>query len=875
MTMFGKWSPHVLVVAADRDDRRILFDALDGQGLGTLHTARDAAQARKLLEEDAVLHVAIVEFHGDALENVALCKYLRSAPGTARAHVLGIVSADPLQRAWGYHRVPDGVDDWLRSPVDAGEVRAKLLAVLAAKASAPPSLSSPDPVADTYRFVYECNEDELLMIDPESGQVLDANPAYERGSGFTAARVRGKDASSLLGMGRNQFARLCETAVKEGAARRRCSRSRVTGEADMVDVSVRPVTRGSRLQLMASLRDRRELESARLALGLLARMQATGKGEDRMSASARMLADLLQLDYVAVYSARPEIDDGPQLLTRELRRHVPDADCDPMQGGSLKLVLDGRQILLPAITPQVAQGDAFIARMGFGAFAGLPLLDERRNVLGALLIGSRDSWRSRPLLAETLRVAAARFGFDLELQRAREQGRARGLQDGLTHLPNRLLFNDRLETTLREARRTGEMFAVLFVDLDRFKNINDSLGHSVGDKVLHAVAQRLRKSVRGSDTVARYAGDEFTVILRHITQRDDVKRVAEKIVNLMEVPLTLDDGTELRITTSIGVSFYPDDASTSEDLLKCADVAMYNAKGMGRNNFQVYQAAREETNQQRIALEGNLRKAEDNGELRVYYQPQIDVKTEDIVGMEALVRWEHPELGMISPGFFIPLAEETGLIVGIGEYVLRTACADARAWQQRYGLRLRIGVNLSGVQLRQKNLSQVVIAALEESGLDPESLELEITESISMKSVSNLIETLEALHETGCHIAIDDFGTGHASLDYLRRLPARRIKIDQSFVRNIGVDPDDEAIVKATIDMAHSLNRDVVAEGVEIEPHLHFLREHHCDEVQGYLFCRPLPAQAFDRMLAERQRVFGHGGTSEHAGARSKLQTEA
>lgn len=854
--MFEKYALKVLIVASGRDDRRGLFDALDSQGLAALHTARDAAQARQLLLERPRLDAVIIDFVGEARENVALCAHLRGQPEYAKVCILGILAQDPAQRAWGFQHTPPGVNEWLRSPIDAAEARARLLGQMAATASASPP-SGRRSAGDDYRFAFEVNEDEVMVLAATSGEILDVNPAYERRSGYTREKVLGRDAAPLLGLSDVQLDKMREALEKEGVSRRRCSRERADGSADTVNLTLQTAMHGGQMVHVLSLRDRRELEAARLALGLLARMQATGKGENRMGASARLLADLLKLDYVAVYSARPEQDEGPQLLTQEVRRQFSVEPPNPLQGGTLKLVLDGRPVLLPTITPQVAGSDEFIHAMGFGAFAGLPLMDERRNVLGALLIGSRDSWRGQPLLAETLRVAAARFGFDLELQRAREQGRAKGLQDGLTGLPNRLLFNDRLETTLREARRTGEMFAVLFVDLDRFKNINDSLGHSVGDKVLDAVARRLRKAVRGSDTVARYAGDEFTVILRHITQRDDVKRIADKIVNLMEVPLTLEGDSELRITASIGVSFYPDDAANADDLLKYADVAMYNAKGMGRNNFQVYQAVSEETSQQRIALENNLRKAEDNGELRVFYQPQIDAQSEDIVGMEALVRWEHPELGMISPGFFIPLAEETGLIVGIGEWVLRTACKDARQWQQRYALPLRIGVNLSAVQLRQKNLAQVVADALRDSGLEAASLELEVTESINVNTVPNLIENLDALHAIGCQIAIDDFGTGHASLDYLRRLPARRIKIDQSFVRNIGVDPDDEAIVKATIDMAHNLNRDVVAEGVEIEPHLRFLRDHGCDEVQGYLFCRPLASQAFDRMLAERQRLFG------------------
>jgi EAL domain-containing protein (putative c-di-GMP-specific phosphodiesterase class I) len=276
---------------------------------------------------------------------------------------------------------------------------------------------------------------------------------------------------------------------------------------------------------------------------------------------------------------------------------------------------------------------------------------------------------------------------------------------------------------------------------------------------------------------------------------------------------------------------------------------------MGRNTYQTYVAVPEESHQQRLALEAKLRQAERNNELRVFYQPQVAAESEDIVGMEALIRWEHPELGMISPGFFIPLAEETGLIVSIGEWVLRQACTDARKWQQRFGLDLRISVNLSALQLRQPNLLEIVQRAVVDSGLSPDMLELEVTESINVKSIPNLLETLAALREYGCKIAIDDFGTGQSSLDYIRRFPADRIKIDQVFVRNIGVDPDDEAIVRATINMAHSLNRAVVAEGVEFEEHLVFLREHGCEELQGYLFCRPLPATTFENMLAEREKL--------------------
>jgi diguanylate cyclase (GGDEF)-like protein/PAS domain S-box-containing protein len=841
---------NLLIVAASRDDRRTLFDALDGQGFGTLYTARDAAQARALLTDGPPIELVLLDIVGEAREAVALCALLRGMPAYAHVPVLGILAAEPELRVWGHQRALPGVAEWLRRPIDAGETLARVRAALARQ----PAAAVPVPVqAADYRFAFDASEDALIVSDPR-GKVLEVNPQFERQTGLAAAQVCGRPLHEVLGRDPAGQQQLAATLERDGVVRTPCRGMQPDADGDMLEAITRLAVRNEQLVHVTTVRDRHDLEHAREALMLIVRMNAAGGGDEGMAEAARLLAQGLRLDFVAVYTAFPDDGEGPQLLVQELQ---PTAAVlpDPLLQPTLKLALGGERLMYARDAAKLAESDDFVRAMGFAAFAAQPLTDERRNVLGALLVGSQDAWDPHLLLPETLRLAAGCFAFELELRRAREQSRVKGLLDGLTGLPNRLLFNDRLETTLAEAGRTGEMFAVLFVDLDRFKSINDSLGHSVGDEVLVAVAKRLRGSVRPSDTVARYAGDEFTLILRHINQRDDVLRIAEKIVRLLELPQRLADGSELHITASIGVSFYPDDAATGERLLKHADVAMYNAKGLGRNNYKAYVAVPEESHQQRMALESKLRQAEKNGELRVHYQPQVDAVSEDIVGMEALVRWEHPELGMISPGFFIPLAEEIGLIVSLGEWVLRTACTDARRWQQKYELPLRVGVNLSGLQLMQPNLPQLVARALHDSGLAAGSLELEVTESISVTSMPHLFENLRALRQMGCHLAIDDFGTGQASLDYLRKLPAERIKVDQSFVRNIGIDPDDEAIVKATLDMAHSLNRKVVAEGVEIEAHLQFLRAHHCDELQGYLFCRPLPASGFDALLAERQRL--------------------
>jgi diguanylate cyclase (GGDEF)-like protein/PAS domain S-box-containing protein len=854
----------LLIVTSDRDDRRTLFDTLDGQNFEAIYTARDVEQARAFLEQDPAVDLLLLEFSGSGDATLGFCTTLQSHPATAGTPIIGILGGDPEQRSWGYLHCPPGVVEWIRSPVDGAEALYRIREVLGARrVQQARSLAGE---SDPYQFAFDGSLDELVVSDPHTGRILEINATFEQRSGFKAAQMLGQPLDSIdVSHTREQRKVFAEQLLRSGSAHYRFLKQRIDGGSYPVEMHTKLTMRGGRMVQFSVIREIASLLEVQQALATLAALHASVGGEEGLQRAAQLLAERMGLDFVAVIGLRHDESRAPQMLARWQRLPSslggPDIASQPI----LKLVLEGEPIVHLDDARRLSEVDDFLREGGFVGFVGLPLLDNRRNVLGALLVGSRNSLQDRIGALDAIRVAGARFGFELELREAREQGRAKGLQDALTGLPNRLLFNDRLESSLKEAHRTGEMFAVLFVDLDRFKTINDSLGHSVGDQVLSAVARRLASSVRASDTVARYAGDEFTLILRHIVQREDVMRIADKIVRVMEAPLTLPDGSELHITTSIGVSFYPDDADNAEALLKHADVAMYSAKGLGRNNFQTYVAVPEESHQQRIALEAKLRQAEKNGELRVYYQPQVNARTEDILGMEALIRWEHPELGMISPGFFIPLAEETGLIMSIGEWVLRTACADTRRWQQRFRLPLRIGVNLSALQLRQPNLVAMVRAVLEETGLDPHLLDLEVTESINVRDIPNLLETLGALRELGCGISIDDFGTGQSSLDYIRHFPADRVKIDQSFVRNIGVDPDDEAIVRATITMAHNLKHSVVAEGVEIEQHLEFLREHDCEELQGYLFCRPLPAASFENLLLERERIFASTRPTVHA----------
>jgi len=423
--------------------------------------------------------------------------------------------------------------------------------------------------------------------------------------------------------------------------------------------------------------------------------------------------------------------------------------------------------------------------------------------------------------------------------------------DALTGLPNRPLFMDRLIVALAQASRANQKLAVFFLDLDRFKDINDSLGHSTGDGLLKAVAERIRRCVREGDTVARFGGDEFTLLIPRIDQIEDAAKIAQKILETLKIPFSIWDH-ELFVTTSIGISIYPADGSDPETLVRNADSAMYRAKDQGRDNYQLYAPAMNARALERLALENMLRKALSHRELVLFYQPIADMRSKAIVGVEALIRWRHPELGLLSPAHFISVAETSGLIIPIGDWVLRTACRQTKLWQKRVG-ELTVAVNLSARQFQQPNLAEEVAEVLEETGLEAEYLELEITESNAMQNAENSIYMLRELKALGVRIAMDDFGTGYSSLNYLKKFPIDTLKLDQSFVRDITTDPSDAAIATAVIAMAHSLDLKVIGEGVETEEQFSFLQKQKCDYIQGYLFSPPLPAEGLEQYLLERK----------------------
>jgi diguanylate cyclase (GGDEF)-like protein/PAS domain S-box-containing protein len=710
-----------------------------------------------------------------------------------------------------------------------------------------------------------------IIVQDKAGIISRWNRAAERIFGWSEREVVGGPSPTVPPDKQAEKARFLERIDRgEEFLDVEAVRVRKDGSRIAVSMSAAPLrdaggaTEGS-VMIFADVSERKRGEQLQLLEHRVTRVLSESQSVD--DALTEVLRIFCQTAGWA-YGARWVVNESEQKLVCVETWHADDAaiaafaasnrsaqrDFRPREGGLLRGVWATRDLIWmeDAAADVSLSRAAEIGRSGLHAAVAFPVL-----ILGKFYgVIEFFATERRPRDEGLIRIArsiGSQVGQFIARKEAEQHLTFFANHDTLTGLPNRAMFGQRLAQALARAQRVARMIAVLFVDLDRFKVINDTLGHDAGDSLLQQVATRLRACLREGDTIARQGGDEFVVLLEDIAETTQASGVAQKILETVAEPYVL-AGQEFSVTASVGISIYPEDAGDVQALLKNADIAMYRAKDSGKNNYQFYSAQANRHSLEKLALETDLRRALDRRELHLQYQPKVCMRSGRITGVEALIRWQHPQRGAIAPAQLIALAEETGLIIAIGDWVIRTACDDARAWFSSGLPPTSVAVNLSARQFGRDGLAEMIGTVLGDSGLDAGLLELEITESAVMDNAERAAAVLDRLHGMGVRVALDDFGTGYSSLGYLKRFPVDSVKIDRSFIADVPRDADDVAITRAVIAMAHSLGLKVVAEGVETADQVRFLQEHGCDEMQGFRFSAPCDAAAMARLLVAPPR---------------------
>lgn len=674
---------------------------------------------------------------------------------------------------------------------------------------------------ERYRLLAENVMDLILFISPE-GRIIDANEAAVHRYGYSHEELTQIWIYDLLLPEDRATAPNFLQKAQQGL-RFELQHVCKDGSVFPIEISAKGATSNGRPIIVSLIRDITKRKNAEAAVWLeKERAQITLESIGDAVITTDVSGTIDYLNPTAETLTGWQTSEAAGLPLEKVFRIVKEETQELVESPVVRCLKEGRIVDLTNHTVLINRTGNSIAIEESAA----PIHDRNKVVIGAVLV-FRDVSDKRDLMNEMAHQAH---------------------HDALTGLPNRLLFNEYLNMALAQAKRKRVKIAVLFLDLDRFKLINDTMGHSFGDLLLKVAAERIREILREGDILARQGGDEFLILLSEIGHEHEVVKVAERILGVFAQPLVLENN-EVYMSTSIGISLYPDDGGDLETLVKQADTAMYFAKEQGRNNYKFFMTGLNIKANDRLAIENSLRKALEREEFVLHYQPQVDLESGLIVGLEALIRWNSSERGLVSPAVFIPIAEETGLIVPIGEWVLRTACAQNMAWQEKGYPPLRMAVNISARQFRESNFIKSVAGILEEVGMDPRWLELEITESIAMENGEVSVAMLSSFKELGIRISIDDFGTGFSSLNYLRRMPIDTLKIDQSFIQDISIGENGEEVVTAIIQLAKNLRLKVIAEGVETGIQKAFLQDKRCNEMQGFLFSKAVTSEEMESLL--------------------------
>ncbi|HEX3033024.1 MAG TPA: EAL domain-containing protein [Bacillota bacterium] len=695
----------------------------------------------------------------------------------------------------------------------------------------------------------------VVMISDLDGIIEYVNPRYSQVTGYPKDEVLGKHVN-MLHVGNQPAAEdekiwqtLAGGQVWQGEL---CNRNR-DGRIFWESAHISPILNHAGeitnyLAIKADITERKKMENT---LRDLAQGISSTTGPEFFRKLVNFLTDALEVDFASICElVGPDKQYASSIALCDRKNQSHQNIEYPLAGTPCEDAVKRGFVFHPEKLCEKFPSAIPIRIMGMESFIGTALVNSAGEAMGVLNIMDRKPINNTSLVEAIFKIVAERT--TAEMERARNEDRINHLafHDALTNLPNRRYFTKQLALHLETSRQTGQKMAVMFLDLDRLKLINDTLGHNVGDQLLQTFANRLARSIGPEDIVARLGGDEFALLFPIIRDYEQVQLIADRIVKTVTEPFEYEN-QQFYITTSIGISVFPDDGENQETLLRNADAAMYRAKEEGRNNWQLYAPVITDWNASRLYMQNSLSRALERQEFSVHYQPKVDTSRGTIIGIEALIRWQHPELGQIPPSEFIPQAEECGLIVPIGAWVLRTACTQNKIWQDQGLPKIPVAVNISARQFRQQHFVSQIRTLLEETGLAPRWLELELTESVAMQDVEVTIRMLSELREMGILISIDDFGTGYSSLGYLRRLPINTLKIDRSFISEINVhDNNDAAIASAIITMAHGLELDVLAEGVETSQQLAFLSQRRCSKMQGMIFGRPLPAEEMGQQLA-------------------------
>lgn len=840
---------NILIACGNKKDRLAFFNYFDEQNASQIFTASNVNQVMDMLGAEDDISVLVVEVSPNWLKSKSQIEKIQEIQNNIK--VIGVFAESVNVDSEAYQAMSAWIDDSYFSPISANELKARM--TLDVKALSPDQLAHAKTAElDTLlNHIFPNSRRPQFLYDVASESIVHGNDALGQWYGLDhligqSYLALAQDVTQLDSADMEQKLNEEGVVVSAFEFKRQAGKSR-----RYVELTMHSVHFDGTPYYLGELADKTQMVFYQQFSDKLRSLQHIDFNGAHFENDMKALMEWTGVEFLFAVNNGGR-DSYDELIWDFSDDHKSELFIKAEHAFIKRQLAKSNRLEIKTGASKLIPGDEFITFYSVDQLLLYRCYVEKGADL-LLIAGGKQSpfeWQALTLLFSQLADHLAKF-MAFKALRALHESESR--YDVLTGLANRRFIVKTMEQDLLDSKQQDQFKALAFLDLDRFKIINDSLGHDVGDSVLISVAQVLNKHVGQYGMAARYAGDEFLIWFNRGESPTVVQHVANQILKAVASPIALSNGSELKITVSMGIAYYPEHAKTTGQLIKNADTALYDAKLQGKNRFSEFNDSQVgDSPKQLEQMEKNLSVAIENNQLDVFFQPKIDAQTEDIMGFEALVRWEHPELGLISPGLFIPLAEQTGLIHKIGYLVLYKSCKMLRQWQTEFGLQLNMSINLSPIQLSDKKLISRIKQVIEKTRLHPKYIDFEITESEKFENVTEALKMMRQIVDLGCTLSIDDFGTGHSTLEYIRKIPAKTLKIDQTFVKNIGLSPDDEAILDATIDIAKRVGHKIVAEGVETEEQRRYLAAKGCEYFQGFLFCRPLPGKEINRILGER-----------------------